>query len=93
MNLKYVRWCYSKYLSRFCRVFFFFGFRFVDQADINKLITRKFKQRPATQAEMRDCSAVIGRDQLAQARFYCCTHVRSFVRSNTAQRLLFVCVS
>lgn len=45
------------------------GFGFVNQADINKLITRKFKQRPATQAEMRDCSAVIGRDQLAQAKF------------------------
>ncbi|CAN0337132.1 unnamed protein product, partial [Hapterophycus canaliculatus] len=34
--------------------------------DINKLITRKFKQRPATQAEMRDCATVIGRDQLAK---------------------------
>lgn len=36
------------------------------QADVNKLITRKFKQRPATQAEMRDCAAVIGREQLAK---------------------------
>eukprot|EP00903_Cladosiphon_okamuranus_P009303 g8875.t1 len=36
------------------------------KADVNKLITRKFKQRPATQAEMRDCAAVIGRDQLAK---------------------------
>ncbi|CAN0519276.1 unnamed protein product, partial [Ectocarpus sp. 12 AP-2014] len=30
------------------------------------LITRKFKQKPATQADMRDCSAVLGRDQLAK---------------------------
>lgn len=36
------------------------------QADINKLITRKFKQRPATQAETRDCAAPIGREELAK---------------------------
>lgn len=39
---------------------------FVLQADMNKLITRKFKLIPATQAEARDCATAVGRDQLAK---------------------------
>lgn len=52
------------HVSRFC-----FALRdaFLNQADMNKLIARKFKQRPATQAETRDCAAAVGREQLAKA--------------------------
>lgn len=44
------------------------------QADINKLITRKFKQRPATQAETRDCAAPIGRGELAKVLRFAWEH-------------------
>lgn len=36
------------------------------QADIHKLVKRKFKQSPATQAETRDCATLIGRELLAK---------------------------